>query len=199
MTQTGPYVILTKEMPEFAASHNLPNHKAGCYNLHGHNYGCKVSVIGRVHTDTNNPVSGMIVDFTTIKDLYKQLIHERLDHAHLFAQNLPGWYQMFIEAYISHAARVATPVTRDEAKSSVDKLLGKVAHLEIPETTAEWLAWWIFKELDDAIHRVYGGKVEIEIYSVEVFETPTSSALYIGTRHQSLNTRAVASEVAARA
>lgn len=184
-------LTITKHMGEFAAAHTLTQHQGGCGNLHGHNYGVEVTLIGNYQNSVEgNPESGMIIDFTTLKELYKKRIHEVVDHATIVGTNKPHWYQMFCRAL------ELSGDGPDFAEFKVDAYLGKVAHLDIPETTAEYFAKWILETLDAALlehlatlpreNRLLQDTsffpdrlpTEIMVYSVSVWETSTSKATY---------------------
>lgn len=173
-------------MPDFAAAHTLPSHDGGCYNLHGHNYGCEVAVVGMpIPGEANRPDASMIIDFTHIKNIYKTRVHDRLDHAMIIGKKLPKWYEAFVDAIKERDIRMHSP------KIHVDMLLGKVAHLPIEDTTAECLAEWIYGQmamgLVDFGNWPSGAGVP-EIYSVSVYETDTSIATYFNPRFRPLST-----------
>ena len=61
---------------EFHASHKLNlDYDSPCSNLHGHTYKLECEWEGEI-----NPTTGMIVDFTELKNMIKNL---NLDHSHL--------------------------------------------------------------------------------------------------------------------
>ena len=64
---------------EFEAGHYLPGYDGACKNKHGHSYVLQVEVVG-------GPMlyeTGMIVDFTILKDVVKKLIVDKFDHSWL--------------------------------------------------------------------------------------------------------------------
>jgi 6-pyruvoyltetrahydropterin/6-carboxytetrahydropterin synthase len=80
----------------FSSAHALRGYKGKCENLHGHNWKIKVFVKGKKLNEL-----GMLVDFTDIKDILSQVLHE-LDHKNLnevkpfdkinpSAENLAAW------------------------------------------------------------------------------------------------------------
>jgi 6-pyruvoyltetrahydropterin/6-carboxytetrahydropterin synthase len=77
-------VELFKEFT-FEAAHRLPgvppDHR--CARLHGHSYRVQIHVSGEV-----DPVSGMVMDFADIKDAFKPIVDEHLDHYYL--NDVPG-------------------------------------------------------------------------------------------------------------
>lgn len=168
----GLTLTITKDLGYFAASHNLPNHAGGCANLHGHNYGVKVTVAGRVNDDSSSTSHGMLIDFSHIKSVYKARIHSVLDHAHIVGINQPQWYKTFVS--------LMSEIGRENPQKAVDDLLGKVVHLPIEETTAELLCAWIFIQMNTGIKDLLKsfGYDENAVYvvSVELSETESSVA-----------------------
>ncbi|MBI2027838.1 MAG: 6-carboxytetrahydropterin synthase [Deltaproteobacteria bacterium] len=83
----------------FAASHQLVNQDwdteknrqvyGKCSNRHGHNYTVEVTVKGPC-----DPVTGMVLNFTQLKHLLKEIIYSQVDHKDLnqdvpFLTNVP--------------------------------------------------------------------------------------------------------------
>lgn len=67
----------------FDAAHFLPNYSGKCKNLHGHTYKLEVTVCGETkfgHGDLEVGESGMVMDFSALKDLMKSLLNS-YDHA----------------------------------------------------------------------------------------------------------------------
>jgi 6-pyruvoyltetrahydropterin/6-carboxytetrahydropterin synthase len=60
----------------FDAAHHLPtlppDHK--CYRMHGHTYQVELSVVGKVG------LSGMLIDYADIAQVWEAKVHDRLDH-----------------------------------------------------------------------------------------------------------------------
>lgn len=67
-------MILIKEF-EFDSAHFLPKYHGKCENLHGHTYKMVVKLEGTPDTE------GMIMDFIMLKNLVKEKIINKLDHA----------------------------------------------------------------------------------------------------------------------
>jgi len=57
-----------------SAAHHLPGYKGKCVNKHGHNWKISVTVAGDV-----DKKSGMVVDFTEIKEIVNELDHTNLN------------------------------------------------------------------------------------------------------------------------
>ena len=67
-------MILIKEF-EFDSAHFLPKYHGKCENLHGHTYKMVVKLEGTPDAE------GMIMDFIMLKNLVKEKIINKLDHA----------------------------------------------------------------------------------------------------------------------
>lgn len=164
---------ITKDCGYFAAAHTLPFHDGGCANLHGHNYRVEVTLIGNPNI-SREAEHGMIRDFTALKESYKRLVHDVLDHSVIIPHSSlvwPKWYRSFVDLMGAgyediHEGREWVVTAMEE----VDALLGKVAHINVPDTTAEYLAHWIWSQL----HQDFGKS----LLSVRVWETETSYAEY---------------------
>ena len=61
---------------KWVMGHRLTFHQGGCYNIHGHNYECKISVEGYLE---NN----MVIDFGELSKLFQELVHNPWDHSFL--------------------------------------------------------------------------------------------------------------------
>lgn len=67
----------------FEASHSLPHYVGACHKLHGHSYKLEVTVTGAIEADTSNPKCGMIIDFKDLKEVVKEIVVDKYDHAYL--------------------------------------------------------------------------------------------------------------------
>jgi 6-pyruvoyltetrahydropterin/6-carboxytetrahydropterin synthase len=161
-------VVMTtirKDMGTFSAAHQLPHHDGKCANLHGHEYRVIVEVGGPVKGSEAGPEEGMVFDFGRIKEVYKQRIESLCDHALLLGEEPLPWYGAIMAA----------------AEMSADALLGKVAHLPIKYTTAEFLARWMTEEMYIGMFGVHPDARHVShsyYIAVEVYETPTSMARF---------------------
>ncbi len=82
---------LTKEF-KFDSAHNLIMYHGKCEKLHGHTYRLAVTVSGEKNKED------MIIDFSFIKDMVKEKILNKLDHAYIndfiaqpTAENISQW------------------------------------------------------------------------------------------------------------
>jgi len=165
----GHIAFISKRMPDFAAAHTLRFHHGGCANLHGHNYGVTVNISGPIQETLARSAYGMVMDFGDLKRIYKEAVHEVLDHSLILANEWPEWYRVYVELVKDKVEGR----TQEEAIKLVDEQLGKVAHLDIPETTAEWLSVWVTDTMSAALSKEYD---LVTVESVVVFETTNSWA-----------------------
>lgn len=84
-------MLLCKDF-KFDAAHNLVHYHGKCENLHGHTYRLRVVVEGSPDAE------GMIIDFSELSGIVKELVISRLDHAYLndiipqpSAENIALW------------------------------------------------------------------------------------------------------------
>lgn len=63
---------------KFEAAHNLPGYNGKCSNIHGHSYLLEIGVEGFVNSKT-----GMVMDFSRLKEITSREIVDILDHAFL--------------------------------------------------------------------------------------------------------------------
>lgn len=99
-------VLVSKEFT-FDAAHHLHNYEGKCKNLHGHTYRAVIGVSG--YTDER----GLVIDFSDIKEIWKQKIEIHLDHRYLnetlplmntTAENIVVWiYELFAEALLQES------------------------------------------------------------------------------------------------
>lgn len=151
-----------KKKFSFEAAHQLPHHSGKCRNVHGHNYVVEVTIEAGVLQDAtpvnlgddgniaekSNSSEGMVVDFYKLKTVMAPLIAD-LDHAFIAKGDEP---------IITHL------------KSQGSKIFNLGAR-----STAENLASYIFHHLASTLLRPFAST---RVKSVEVWETPDSSAVY---------------------
>jgi len=103
----------------FDAAHVLTNHAGQCRNLHGHTYRLVVEVA------ESADARDMVMDFKDLKQILREVILERFDHAFMYDEN--------------------SAVERDIAETLARHTMRRVA---LPfRTTAENLARYFFREL----------------------------------------------------
>ena len=84
-------MLLSKDF-KFDAAHNLIHYHGKCEKLHGHTYRLRIVLEGQSDSE------GMIIDFCEVKDIVKERVISRLDHAYLndiieqpSAENIALW------------------------------------------------------------------------------------------------------------
>jgi len=140
---------ISKEI-EFDAGHRVPLHASKCKNPHGHRYRVVAHIEGELITE--GPESGMVRDFSIVKQLLTTLVHAKYDHA-----------------FIVHEDDEALRCAFEEGMFQ-DKSVWNI--VEVPFIpTAECLAKSIFEDL-----KANGLPT---LWRIDVWETPTSCATYM--------------------
>jgi 6-pyruvoyltetrahydropterin/6-carboxytetrahydropterin synthase len=81
-------IRLTKEF-RFEGAHALMGYDGNCCHIHGHSYLLGVTVSGAPNNCATDPKNGMIIDFTSLKELINKLIIDPFDHALLLRKDAP--------------------------------------------------------------------------------------------------------------
>ena len=74
--------LISKEI-EFDAGHRVPLHESKCKNPHGHRYRLKVEIEGKLIKE--GPETGMVRDFSIVKQLMMERIHDVYDHSFIIS------------------------------------------------------------------------------------------------------------------
>lgn len=83
-----PLIRLTRQF-RFEAAHALWGHDGACRSIHGHSYLLEVTVAGHPEANPAHPKSGMVIDFSKLKDIvHNQVIHP-FDHGLLMQEDAP--------------------------------------------------------------------------------------------------------------
>jgi len=141
-------VSATKEFT-WDCAHFLPGHKGLCKNLHGHTYKLQVKVSSD-EAISEGSSAGMVMDFSDLKSIVKELIVDKFDHALIVGDS------------------------EDELalRKALKPFNFKILHLQF-RTTAEHMSHWMFQILDDTFKEHYP---TIRLESISLWETPTSVA-----------------------
>ncbi|MBQ7216902.1 MAG: 6-carboxytetrahydropterin synthase QueD [Synergistaceae bacterium] len=90
-------MLISKDF-KFDAAHNLVHYHGKCEKLHGHTYRLRVVLEGQPDSE------GMIIDFIELKQIVKDRVISRLDHAYIndiipqpSAENIALWVWQEIE------------------------------------------------------------------------------------------------------
>ena len=61
--------------------HRVPNHKSKCKHLHGHRYRFEAEIEGDVVDVEGVSEEGMLMDFSDVKSILMEHVHDVIDHA----------------------------------------------------------------------------------------------------------------------
>lgn len=154
---------VSKEI-EFDAGHRVPDHGSKCRSPHGHRYRVRVTCSGDVVDEAGAADNGMVVDFGDLKRWMTELLHDPLDHAMIV-------YREDVDLLDA----VAFPGHRPEGR--IEGRHGWAVYLFPYVPTAENIARWCFDQLAGPVAQHWRG---MSLDRVEVWETPTSCATFIG-------------------
>lgn len=82
-------IRVTKEF-RFEMAHALLGYDGPCKNIHGHSYQLAVTLKGKPINNPAHPKTGMVVDFTDIKNVVNSEIIQPFDHALVLNQDISG-------------------------------------------------------------------------------------------------------------
>ena len=137
---------------ETDTGHRVPNHKSKCRNIHGHRYRWEVELEGTTVTAKGTSDEGMLMDFSDVKSILMEYIHDVVDHAFLV-------YEGDKEVI--------------DALSMIENQ--KIVQLPfIP--TAENLAKWAYYTVEPHMKSAYGNQIRVRCFHVR--ETPKSWASF---------------------
>ena len=137
---------------EWDMGHRVLHHRSVCKGLHGHRYKVEICVSGDLVSKSGVSEEGMVIDFSDIKKISNQFIQEKLDHAFMVWEKDEELIRFF--KHSKGHKPVIVPFT----------------------TTAENVAAYIYNRLQDKFQDIY--KTGLHLYSIKLWETPTSYALY---------------------
>ena len=138
----------------FEMAHALWNYDGLCRHIHGHSYKLQITIIGKPIEEVNNKKLGMVLDFTDLKAMVKGPVVEYLDHSLVI-------YRKAAE-YIPGAS---------------NEMYEKVHVLDF-QPTCENLVLFIAEKVKSQL------SAGIELYSVRLYETPTSFAEWYASDNQ---------------
>jgi 6-pyruvoyltetrahydropterin/6-carboxytetrahydropterin synthase len=91
--------MLVSRKFHFDAAHWLPDYIGKCQHLHGHRWTVEVGIYGEV-----GQASGMVIDFSVLKEIVQNTIIDKLDHSCL-NDILPNPTAENLAIYISNKLR----------------------------------------------------------------------------------------------
>ncbi len=140
-------IRLSKEF-RFEMAHALWNYNGPCKNIHGHSYKLMVTIIGEPINDPGNPLNGMLMDFSDLKQIVKKNIIEVFDHALVVYKSSPSSFmknveQMFEKYYLLDYQPTCENLVNDFARRITPFLpvhvrLHSLYLQETASSSAEW-------------------------------------------------------------
>jgi 6-pyruvoyltetrahydropterin/6-carboxytetrahydropterin synthase len=79
-------IRITKEF-KFETAHALNGYDGLCKHIHGHSYALMVTIIGDPIEDISSPKLGMVMDFGDLKNIVRDEIVDKMDHALVLNQD----------------------------------------------------------------------------------------------------------------
>ncbi len=138
-------MFITRRL-EFDAGHRIPDHKSQCRHLHGHRYAIEITLSGDVIAKDGDAANGMVMDFSQVKQLAKEYLVDRWDHAFLV-------------------------YAKDEVVANFLKTMPDHKTVTLDRVpTAENLARLAFECLDAVYQDTYGNHLKLE--RIRLYETP---------------------------
>ena len=142
-------IRISKEFT-FDMAHALLGYDGLCKNIHGHSYTLVVTVIGSPLQDDASPKNGMLIDFKDLKNIIKQQIIDRFDHALVLNSLTPkDLLDMLVKNYDKIVLLDYQPTTENmiaDMAGQIRDLLPENLTLfslrlrETPSSYAEWFA-----------------------------------------------------------
>lgn len=130
-------------------AHALNGYDGLCKNIHGHTYHLSVTFLGEVLDDPESPENGLVVDFSTIKDIVKSRVIDDFDHTLVLMANSPisrgGNLEQFYERILYTEFQPSCENLLLEIKRKIEPVIPEKVELvrirldETPGSYAEWL------------------------------------------------------------
>ncbi len=146
MTQST--IRITKEF-RFEAAHALWGYDGACRNVHGHSYLLYVCLKGKPVSDTTDPKYGMIMDFSVLKKIVKELIVDVFDHALMVNKNTPHKSLAHSEPALGKVLLLDYQPTCENMVSDFAARIGsnlptgiELHSLRLHETTTAYAEWY---------------------------------------------------------
>ena len=135
----------------FEMAHALWNYDGACRNIHGHSYKLFITLIGRPLREPGHPKFGMVMDFSDLKKLVKEPVVDFLDHSLVVYKE------------------------SDKGPLEAVRSMYEKVHVFDFQPTCENLVLYIVNRI--TTHLPKG----IDLISVKLYETATSSAEWLAT------------------
>ncbi len=141
-------IRLTKEF-KFDTAHALKDYDGKCRNLHGHSYKFFVTVKGTPIQDVSHPKNGMVMDFSDLKQIVREVIVDQFDHAVVLNKN--SWQdtmlqipQLFDKTIVVNYQPTTENMLLDFADRIGEKLPEnvKLVKMLLRETVTSYAEWY---------------------------------------------------------
>jgi 6-pyruvoyltetrahydropterin/6-carboxytetrahydropterin synthase len=133
----------------FEMAHALWNYDGPCRNIHGHSYQLFVTVIGKSSMDQGSTKLGMVVDFSDLKKIVKDLVVDVFDHSVVISSKasqpeIKRVEQMFDKFYVVDYQPTCENLVTDMASRLINSLPENVSlfSLKLIETATSWAEWF---------------------------------------------------------
>jgi len=123
-------IRITKHF-DFETAHALYGYDGKCKNIHGHSYQLYVTIIGTPINDKTSPKNGMVLDFGDLKQIVKQEIVNKFDHAIVLNKNSP--HKNLAEKILDHASRIILVDYQPTSENMIIDFARKIA-IKLPDT-----------------------------------------------------------------
>ena len=161
---------------EIDAGHRVPDHGSKCHSLHGHRYVIEATCEGPLAEEGEQ--TGMVLDFSFLKEVMVSEIHDPCDHAFIFSSHDMICRNMFIPL---HGMGTVLDAVRDRGFSAYSReyQTGHFRYYVVPFTpTAENLARHWYHRMRLPVSAL--SDCRARLVSVRVHETPNCVAEYRG-------------------
>lgn len=142
-------IRISKEFT-FDMAHALLGYDGLCKNIHGHSYTLVVTIKGTPIPDQASPKNGMLIDFKDLKNIIRDNIINKLDHALVLNEDTPkDLLDVLMNNYDKIVVTPYQPTTENmiaDIADQITKLLPSHLKLhslrlrETPSSYAEWFA-----------------------------------------------------------
>lgn len=170
---------------EIDAGHRVVSHDSKCRNVHGHRYKVEASCVGNLHTVGSQ--EGMVLDFSFLKEELVNVVDRLCDHAFILYKEDTELVKAFLPLYniethimdtsdcFSYSTEAIGLNGYCVAKSIISPVCGKIYLVDFTPTAENLAAHW-YSLLAPAVERRSSGLALLT--SIQVWETPTSTAIY---------------------
>jgi 6-pyruvoyltetrahydropterin/6-carboxytetrahydropterin synthase len=135
----------------FDMAHALFGYDGPCKNIHGHTYHLHVTLSGKINQQANDPEQGLVIDFGVIKQITKDKVISKFDHALVLHKDAPYSIDGFLNEHFEKIILLNFQPScenlmmhfRDLITSELPKEV-KLVKLRLEETPTSYAEW--FKE-----------------------------------------------------